>query len=71
MSNVQYITDANGHRTAVIVPIREYEDLLNDQDESPAQEQELDDKLGRILDEESKDTSRASRDEVLAALNRD
>lgn len=29
-SNVQYITDANGERTAVILPIGEYEELLED-----------------------------------------
>jgi hypothetical protein len=29
-SNVQYITDANGERTAVILPIDEYEELLED-----------------------------------------
>jgi hypothetical protein len=29
-SNVQYITDANGERTAVILPIDEYEELFED-----------------------------------------
>jgi len=28
--NVQYITDANGERTAVILPLEEYEELLED-----------------------------------------
>ena len=28
--NVQYVTDANGERTAVILPLEEYEDLLED-----------------------------------------
>lgn len=28
--NVQYVTDANGERTAVILPIGEYEELLED-----------------------------------------
>ena len=28
--NVQYITDANGERTAVILPLDEYQDLLED-----------------------------------------
>ena len=28
--NVQYITDEQGQRTAVIMPIGEYEDLLED-----------------------------------------
>jgi hypothetical protein len=28
--NVQYVTDANGERTAVILPLNEYEELLED-----------------------------------------
>ena len=28
--NVQYVTDANGERTAVIPPLDEYEELLED-----------------------------------------
>ena len=28
--NVQYFTDANGERTAVILPLDEYEELLED-----------------------------------------
>ncbi len=28
--NVQYITDANGERTAVIIPLEEYGELLED-----------------------------------------
>jgi len=28
--NVQYVTDANGERTAVILPLDEYEELLED-----------------------------------------
>ena len=28
--NVQYITDANGERTAVILPLDEYQELLED-----------------------------------------
>lgn len=30
MTNVQYIVDANGHKTAVVLPIEEYEELLED-----------------------------------------
>jgi len=30
MTNVQYITDTNGHRTAVVLPIEEYEEMLED-----------------------------------------
>ena len=28
--NIQYVTDQNGEKTAVIVPIEEYEELLED-----------------------------------------
>lgn len=28
--NVQYVTDVNGERTAVILPLDEYEELLED-----------------------------------------
>ncbi len=28
--NVQFVTDANGERTAVILPLDEYEELLED-----------------------------------------
>lgn len=28
--NVQYVTDKNGERTAVILPLEEYEELLED-----------------------------------------
>ena len=28
--NVQYLTDANGERTAVILPLDEYQELLED-----------------------------------------
>ena len=28
--NIQFVTDADGHKTAVIVPIDEYEELLED-----------------------------------------
>ena len=28
--NVQYVTNENGERTAVIIPIEEYEELLED-----------------------------------------
>lgn len=30
MTNVQYIIDANGHKTSVVLPIEEYEELLED-----------------------------------------
>ncbi len=28
--NVQYVTDANGERTAVILPLEEYQELVED-----------------------------------------
>jgi hypothetical protein len=34
--NVQYVTDAEGHKTAVILPIEEYEDLMHDLAMGPA-----------------------------------
>jgi len=30
MTNVQYITDVEGHKTAVILPIEDYEEMLED-----------------------------------------
>ncbi|MCI0490060.1 MAG: hypothetical protein L0229_25995 [Blastocatellia bacterium] len=30
IKSVQYITDSEGHRTAVIVPIDEYEEMMED-----------------------------------------
>lgn len=30
MQNVQYITDVEGHKTAVILPIEDYEEMLED-----------------------------------------
>ena len=28
--NMQYVTDAEGHKTAVILPIEEYEEMMED-----------------------------------------
>lgn len=41
--NVQYITDANGERTAVILPLEEYEELLEDLHVTRVAEQTKDD----------------------------
>jgi hypothetical protein len=30
VKNVQFITDSEGHRTAVVIPIDEYEEMLED-----------------------------------------
>ena len=69
MTEVQYITDANGHRTGVILPIEEYEDLVG-ASETPEEEAEVDEKFCRIL--ESSDTAaRVSFDDVLTALRKD
>jgi PHD/YefM family antitoxin component YafN of YafNO toxin-antitoxin module len=54
-SNVQYVTNENGQRTAVILPIEEYEELLEDLH------------LIRIA-EESKDESRRPFDEVVEEM---
>jgi hypothetical protein len=42
--NVQYITDQNGQRTAVIVPIEEYEELFEDLHVSRIAEETKDEK---------------------------
>ena len=44
--NVQYVTDANGERTAVILPLDEYGELLEDMH------------IIRIAEETKNDTSR-------------
>jgi len=54
-SNVQYITDANGERTAVILPLDEYQELLEDMH------------LIRVA-EESKDEPRIPWEQVKAEL---
>lgn len=41
--NVQYVTDANGERTAVILPLDEYEELLEDLHVSRIAEETKDD----------------------------
>lgn len=51
MSEIQYITDAKGNRTAVILPINEYEELLAEHFESPEEEAELDRRFGLALEE--------------------
>ena len=43
--NVQYVTDANGERTAVILPLDEYEDLLEDLHVTRVAEETKDDDL--------------------------
>ena len=30
MTNLQYIIDASGHKTAVVLPIEDYEELIED-----------------------------------------
>lgn len=43
--NVQFITDANGERTAVILPLEEYEELLEDLHVTRVAEETKDDEL--------------------------
>jgi hypothetical protein len=69
MSDVQYVTDANGRRTAVIVSIEEYE-ALTESYETPEDEAELDRRFAKIL-EDSEDSPTVSRDEVMAILRED
>lgn len=70
MSNVQYVTDANGHRTAVILPIEEYEDLVESRIETPEQERDLDEKFAQILAESDQEPT-VSLEQVRASLLRD
>jgi PHD/YefM family antitoxin component YafN of YafNO toxin-antitoxin module len=52
--NVQYVTDAKGERTAVILPLEEYEDLLEDLHVIRAAEQTKDEPsrpLSDVVDE--------------------
>jgi len=53
--NVQFVTDAEGHKTAVIIPIDDYEELLEDLH------------LGRIS-RESKDEERTPWQQIRAEL---
>lgn len=56
--DVQYVTDASGEKTAVIVPLREFEELM----------EELDD-LSVIA--ERRDEPTTSHEDVVAELKRD
>lgn len=58
MTNVQYITDAEGHKTAVILPIEDYEEMLEDLH------------LGKAA-RESKDEPKRDFTEVLEEMRRD
>ena len=52
--NVQYVTDANGERTAVILPLEEYEELLEDLHVSRIASETKDEPsrpLGELVDE--------------------
>lgn len=53
--NVQFVTDAEGHKTAVILPIEEYEELMEDLH------------LGRVA-RESKGAERIPWEQVRAEL---
>ena len=53
-SNVQYITNANGEKTAVILPLDEYREWLEDQHVNSVAEQTKDEPtrpLSEVLDE--------------------
>lgn len=53
-SNVQYITDANGERTAVVLPLDEYREWLEDRHVIRAAEETKDEPtrpLAEVLDE--------------------
>ncbi|MFL6332791.1 MAG: hypothetical protein ACJ754_05530 [Pyrinomonadaceae bacterium] len=57
-SEVQYITNTNGEKTAVIVPIAEFEELLEDVED-----------LAAVA--ERRDEPRVSHDELLAELKQE
>jgi PHD/YefM family antitoxin component YafN of YafNO toxin-antitoxin module len=57
-SEVQYITNQDGEKTAVIVPIEEFEELLEDVED-----------LAAVA--ERRDEPTISHDELLAELKRD
>jgi hypothetical protein len=57
-ANTQFIVDAQGERTAVILPISEYEELLEDLDD-----------LAAVAERSSEATAPLS--EVIARLKRD
>lgn len=50
MTNVQYITDSLGHKTAVILPIDDYEDMLEDLHFGEAARESLDETV-KLFDE--------------------
>jgi PHD/YefM family antitoxin component YafN of YafNO toxin-antitoxin module len=58
MTNIQYITDAEGHKTAVILPIEDYEEMLEDLH------------LGEVA-RESKNEPKRDFKEVLEEMRRD
>ncbi|HKB68755.1 MAG TPA: hypothetical protein VKC61_23130 [Pyrinomonadaceae bacterium] len=52
--NVQYVTDANGEQTAVILPLEQYEELLEDLHVSRVAYETKDEPsrpLGEVVDE--------------------
>lgn len=63
MTEVQFITDMNGHRTGVIIPIAEYEGFL-------ANIEEVDDEEMRAAMIEVKDSPLVPRDRVFEVLRR-
>jgi hypothetical protein len=70
MSDIQYITDAKGKRTAGILPINEYEDLLAERYESPDEEAELERRFVLAL-EEAEGGPAVAESEVMELLRSD
>ncbi|MFN0095917.1 MAG: hypothetical protein ACKVVT_14220 [Dehalococcoidia bacterium] len=58
---VQYLTDCDGKRTAVVIAIQDYEALLED----------LEDAVDRALMAQRRDEPRMSHDEFVRQLKRD
>jgi|GEM_PF-3219022 hypothetical protein len=67
MSEIQYIVDAQGNRTAVILPIDEYEELIAERQESAEEEADLDRRLGLAM-REAEGSPEVSESEVMELL---
>ncbi len=76
MTEVQYITNANGQRTSVILPIKEYDVLLDAAGLTTATDvieesaEDIDLRLAKIM-ELTQSEARVSQEEIFASLRRE
>lgn len=76
MTEVQYITNANGQRTSVILPIEEYDVLLDAAGLTTAtdaiedSEEDIDLRLAKIM-ELTHSEARVPQEEIFASLRRE